>query len=147
MLKKNKICYEVDPRLRYKVAREVRNSGWTAPRSPLLGDSLRQKLFLVANGWRQIMVDKIELEEDDVDDVMDDESDTLEDDEDVSLVASEQEQPLEDFSIASRQRLREELSGQIAEFLARGGKINEVPSNIGNGYTKKVSPEYGSRPI
>ena len=54
---------------------------------------------------------------------------------------------LEDFSIASRQKIRDELEDQVAAFLARGGKINEVPANVTADPPKKPSPDYGGRPI
>lgn len=92
------------------------------------------------------MVDKHDIENDEVDDVMDDD-DVMENDAEVSLAGTERGQIIEDFSIASRQRLREELSSQVEAFLARGGKINEIPSAIGTGLTKKVSPDFGNRLI
>jgi hypothetical protein len=54
---------------------------------------------------------------------------------------------LEDFSIASRQKVRDELEDQIAAFLARGGVINEVAPNVTADPPKKPSPDYGGRPI
>lgn len=54
---------------------------------------------------------------------------------------------IEDFSIASRQKVRDELESQIAEFLARGGKINEVPANVTADPPKKPTSDYGGRPI
>lgn len=54
---------------------------------------------------------------------------------------------IEDFSIASRQKVRDELEAQIAEFLARGGKINEVPANVTADPPKKPTSDYGGRPI
>ena len=54
---------------------------------------------------------------------------------------------LEDFSIASRQKAREELEAQIAAFLARGGKISEVEANVTADPPKKPTPDYGGRPI
>lgn len=54
---------------------------------------------------------------------------------------------LEDFSIASRQKARDELEAQIAAFLARGGKINEVEPNVTADPPKKPTPDYGGRPI
>ncbi len=54
---------------------------------------------------------------------------------------------LEDFSIASRQKARDELEAQIAAFLERGGKINEVPANVTADPPKKPTPDYGGRPI
>ena len=63
-----------------------------------------------------------------------------------SKVAAESE-ALEDFSIASRQKARDELEAQIAAFLAKGGKINEVPANVTADPPKKPTPDYGGRPI
>lgn len=54
---------------------------------------------------------------------------------------------IEDFSIASRQKIRDELESQIAEFLARGGKISEVPANVTADPPKKPTSDYGGRPI
>ena len=54
---------------------------------------------------------------------------------------------LEDFSIASRQKIRDELEDQIAAFLARGGKIAEVAPNVTADPPKKPTPDYGGRPI
>lgn len=54
---------------------------------------------------------------------------------------------LEDFSIASRQKARDELEDQVAAFLARGGKINEIPPNVTADPPKKPAPDYGGRPI
>jgi len=54
---------------------------------------------------------------------------------------------IEDFSIVSRQKIRDELEEQMAAFLARGGKISEVPANVTADPPKKPSPDYGGRPI
>lgn len=54
---------------------------------------------------------------------------------------------LEDFSIASRQKIRNEIEDQVAAFLARGGKINEVAPNVTADPPKKPTPDYGGRPI
>ena len=54
---------------------------------------------------------------------------------------------LEDFSIAARQKIRDELEDQVAAFLARGGKISEVAPNVTADPPKKPTPDYGGRPI
>lgn len=54
---------------------------------------------------------------------------------------------VDDFSIASRQKAREELDAQIAEFLARGGRINEIDPNVTADPPKKPTSDYGGRPI
>lgn len=64
-----------------------------------------------------------------------------------SKAAAAEVEALEDFSIASRQKARDELDSQIAEFLARGGKINEVPANVTADPPKKPTSDYGGRPI
>ncbi|WP_323813256.1 hypothetical protein [Cellvibrio sp. NN19] len=61
--------------------------------------------------------------------------------------AAAESEALEDFSIASRQKARDELEEQIAAFLAKGGKINEVPANVTADPPKKPTPDYGGRPI
>lgn len=84
--------------------------------------------------------------EDDADEV----DDTLDSDE-VSYARpaakAVESEALEDFSIASRQKARDELDAQIAAFLARGGRINEVPANVTADPPKKPTPDYGGRPI
>jgi hypothetical protein len=74
------------------------------------------------------------------------------DGEDASYVAPaaskvDEIEAMEDFSIASRQKAREELEAQIAEFLARGGKINQVDPNVTADPPKKPTSDYGGRPI
>jgi len=64
-----------------------------------------------------------------------------------STKAKAETEALEDFSVASRQKARDELEAQIAEFLARGGKINEVPANVTADPPKKPTSDYGGRPI
>ncbi len=54
---------------------------------------------------------------------------------------------IEDFSIASRQKARDELEAQIAEFLSRGGKINQIDPNVTADPPKKPTSDYGGRPI
>ncbi|MDO3383051.1 hypothetical protein [Gilvimarinus algae] len=63
-------------------------------------------------------------------------------DEEVSAADDSKAQPLEDFSIASREKLRTELSQQIEAYLARGGKINEVPNRAASDRPSKPASEY-----
>lgn len=95
-------------------------------------------------------------EEDEIEESIDDEADDDADDEpldsdEVSYAASPKAavavEALEDFSIASRQKIRDELEDQVAAFLARGGKINTVADNVTADPPKKPSPDYGGRPI
>lgn len=67
------------------------------------------------------------------------------DDDEVSVSESDKNQPLEDYNIASRQKLREELSQQIEEFLARGGKINQVTTSVTSSRPSKPASEYSGR--
>jgi len=52
-----------------------------------------------------------------------------------------------DHSLAAKNREREELQRQIEEFLARGGKINQVDSSVCADPPQKPTSNYGSRPI
>lgn len=58
-------------------------------------------------------------------------------------VVSEEEMP----SIEAKQREREALERAMAEFLARGGKVQEVEPNVVADPPKKPDSKYGSRPI
>lgn len=60
---------------------------------------------------------------------LDDDTDVeIDDGEELSVSDDEKSQPQEDFNIASRERVRMELQEQIEAFLAKGGKINEIPN-------------------
>lgn len=93
--------------------------------------------------------DEIEepIEDGDVEDADDDPLDSDEVGYAAPTKAAAVVEALEDFSIASRQKIRDELEDQVAAFLARGGKINEVPANVTADPPKKPSPDYGGRPI
>jgi hypothetical protein len=100
------------------------------------------------------MTDEEAINDDDVDEPLEDEDDESLDgdadgdgDEPSSSSKSKSSEVLEDFSIASRQRIRDELDDQIAAFLAKGGKIMEVPANVSTDPPKKPAPDYGGRPI
>lgn len=94
------------------------------------------------------------INEEDVDEPIEDEDDDDVDvpdsDEDTSFSSgssSKVTEVLDDFSIAARQRLRDEIDDQVAAFLARGGTISEVPPNVTSDPPKKPAPDYGGRPI
>jgi hypothetical protein len=81
-------------------------------------------------------------EQDDLDD------ETLEaDEEPVAASPAKSDVTMDEFSIAARQRLREELNAQVEAFLARGGKINEIPPTFSADPPKKPTSDYGGRPI
>ena len=100
------------------------------------------------------MTDEEAIIDDDVDEPLEDNED---DDDDVSASDSDDEvsssksskvvEVVDEFSIAARQRIRDELDDQVAAFLAQGGKILEVPANVTSDPPKKPSPDYGGRPI
>lgn len=52
-----------------------------------------------------------------------------------------------DYSLSSKDKEREELDRQVAEFLARGGKISQVDTHVCADPPQKPSSSYGSRPI
>lgn len=53
----------------------------------------------------------------------------------------------EERTVSSRQAQRDEMTRQIEEFLARGGKIKEIDPNVTADPPRKPESEYGSRPI
>lgn len=53
----------------------------------------------------------------------------------------------EERTVASRQHLREQMAREIEEFLARGGKINQIEPNVTADPPRKPDSDYGSRPI
>ena len=65
---------------------------------------------------------------------------------DFSYLGSKEESP-DERTVESRKRLRELMSAQIEEYLAKGGKIEEVPSNVTADPPKKPESNYGNRPI
>lgn len=95
------------------------------------------------------MASQYPINDDEVDDVLDDEEVAAEeeaDEVDSELAAySHKKDRLEDFSVAARQRLRDELSRQIDAFLARGGHIDEVPSALNSTPPKKPVSDYSDR--
>jgi len=50
-------------------------------------------------------------------------------------------------SLEAKQKEREALDKAIAEFLARGGKVQEIGNNVLADPPKKPENKYGSRPI
>jgi hypothetical protein len=50
-------------------------------------------------------------------------------------------------SIEAKQKEREALERAMQEFLARGGKVQEVEANVVADPPKKPDSKYGSRPI
>lgn len=53
----------------------------------------------------------------------------------------------EERTVASRQKMREEMSKEIEEFLARGGRIQHIEPNVTADPPRKPDSDYGSRPI
>ncbi|SDU29112.1 hypothetical protein [Halopseudomonas salegens] len=93
--------------------------------------------------------------DDDMDAVDNDDLDGLpEADEDDSSVKSRKkaaavsnEDELEGASLAAKERERQFLAQQIEEYLARGGKVQEVSGDVLNDPPRKPESKYGSRPI
>ncbi|UZJ43931.1 hypothetical protein OOT55_14890 [Marinimicrobium sp. C6131] len=94
------------------------------------------------------MASQYPLDDNDVDDVLEDEDsadDEVLDESEVELSYSGKSEGYEDFSVAARQRLRDELARQVEAFLARGGHISEIPSTLNNTRPKKPVSDYGDR--
>ena len=47
----------------------------------------------------------------------------------------------------AKEREREMLARQIEEFMARGGKVQQIDDNVVSDPPKKPENKYGSRPI
>lgn len=86
------------------------------------------------------MASQYELDE--TRDLDQDEEVEMDDQEEMRASEETRAQPPEDFSIASREKLRSELSQQIEAFLARGGKINEVPNQCASDRPGKPASEF-----
>lgn len=54
---------------------------------------------------------------------------------------------IEDHTVASRQRVRNQLNDEIAEFLAKGGKIQMVDPNVTTEVGLNTGSDYGRQPI
>ena len=92
-------------------------------------------------------------EVDDQDDVTDG-SDVVDDGDDGAEVSSKSRKKKaaasDDFEGAwmeAKEREREMLARQIEEFMARGGKVQQIDDNVVSDPPKKPENKYGSRPI
>ncbi len=65
---------------------------------------------------------------------------------DFSYLGSRDEPP-EERTVESRKRLRETMDKQIEDYLAKGGTIEQVPSNVVSSPPQKPESNYGNRPI
>ncbi|MCL7462744.1 transcriptional regulator SutA [Pseudomonas sp. NW5] len=107
-----------------------------------------------------------ELEQDDLEDVEDVEGEDAEEGDDgfaggadddgdsddeapapVAKKAKKAVEPEELPSIEAKQKERDALARAMEEFLARGGKVQEIDSNVVADPPKKPEGKYGSRPI
>jgi hypothetical protein len=61
--------------------------------------------------------------------------------------AAASEDSPDERTVASRQKLREEMASEIEAFLARGGKIAQIEPNVTADPPRKPDSDYGSRPI
>src|SRR5690625_5111193 len=94
------------------------------------------------------MVNQLSVENDDVDDVVDyteDQDDDLDDEMATDLTGTSNADSIEASNIAARQIVRDELSRQVAEFLARGGQIREIPSSTQAERTIEPVSDFGDR--
>lgn len=98
------------------------------------------------------MASQYPIESDEVEDVIDDEEEVEESELDGNVESNASGRHStgglpQDFSIAARQRLRDELARQVDVFLARGGRIHELPSNLNSGRPKKPVSDFGDRAL
>lgn len=105
-----------------------------------------------------------DLEQDDMDNVEEDDSEELataddvdssDDDDDGEVVTTSKSKtkakaavdPDDLPSVEAKQKERDALAQAMEEFLARGGKVQEVEPNVVSDPPKKPDSKYGSRPI
>ncbi|NRH27716.1 MULTISPECIES: transcriptional regulator SutA [Pseudomonas] len=104
-----------------------------------------------------------DLEQDDMDSVEEDDSEELataddidsSDDDDGEVVTTSKSKtkakaavdPDDLPSVEAKQKERDALAQAMEEFLARGGKVQEVEPNVVSDPPKKPDSKYGSRPI
>jgi hypothetical protein len=85
---------------------------------------------------------------DDVDDIADDEGTDSERATPPTKKAKAKAVVVEELpSLEAKQRERDELARAMEEFLARGGRVQEVEPNVVADPPKKPDSKYGSRPI
>lgn len=65
---------------------------------------------------------------------------------DIGYLGSRDE-PAEERTVESRNKLRQSLNNQIDEFLKNGGEIEKVPANVTADVPIKPNGEYGNRPL
>lgn len=85
------------------------------------------------------MASQYPLQNDEIDDALEDEEDSVSEeleDEEVEAISRDSSKHSIELGKASRERLREELNRQVEAFLARGGHIHQIPSNL-----HKISPK------
>ena len=65
---------------------------------------------------------------------------------DLSYIGS-REDSADGRTVASRQRLRDQLNEEIQMFLAKGGKIDQVGTNVTADPPKRPVSNYGQQPL
>ena len=93
------------------------------------------------------MASQYPLQNDEIDDTLDDEHDRVtealdEDEDEVEVLASILSKNAVELGKASRERLREELNRHVEAFLARGGHIHHIPSNLHNISYKNIVSDF-----
>tara|TARA_R110000764_G_scaffold80969_2_gene160563 strand:- start:218 stop:520 length:303 start_codon:yes stop_codon:yes gene_type:complete len=89
------------------------------------------------------------VEDTGVSDQMDDNDDDSEDEVATSKPRKKNApaEELESASLEAKERERDMLARQMEEFLSRGGKVQEIDSNVVSDPPRKPDSKYGSRPI
>ena len=96
------------------------------------------------------------MSDDDMDDDLDDVESATDNDQQhdsgevVTSKPRKKNAPAEDsdgVSVEAKERERDMLARQMEEFLSRGGKVQEIDSNVVSDPPKKPDSKYGSRPI
>lgn len=100
--------------------------------------------------------DDLDVNEDDGEELAADDGDAGDDDESTDSeratptpkkAKAKSVEPEELPSLEAKQRERDELARAMEEYLARGGRVQEVEPNVVADPPKKPDSKYGSRPI
>lgn len=64
-----------------------------------------------------------------------------------AVVARKEADEAETLTVSSKEALRRQLEDEVARFLAKGGKVQEIPPDVQADPPQKPVSNYGSKPI
>ncbi|HQV40521.1 MAG: hypothetical protein IT466_07480 [Moraxellaceae bacterium] len=64
-----------------------------------------------------------------------------------AVVARKEADEAETLTVSSKEAMRRQLEDEVARFLAKGGKVQEIPPDVQADPPQKPVSSYGSKPI